>query len=119
MKKHPVSTWDVSLALRNGWGSQSSLSQHRGTCCVRRAAVSLSLESGATVLSQLSSDGCCGRVDRVFTALASTKSCSDSFFQVNEDVFKTSEASASDLKVTLVSSVSLWLCSVGEETECV
>lgn len=55
----------------------------------------------------------------VFTALASTKSCFDSFFQVNENVFKTPEASASDLKVTLVSSVSLWLCIVGEETECV
>lgn len=53
----------------------------------------------------------------VFPALASTKSCFDSFFQVNEDVFKTPEASASDLKVILVSSVSLWLCSVGEETE--
>lgn len=52
----------------------------------------------------------------MFPALASTKSCFDSFFQVNEDVFKTPEASASDLKVTLVSSVSLWLCSV-EETE--
>lgn len=37
----------------------------------------------------------------MFTDLASTKSYSDSFFQVNEDVFKTPEASASDLKVTL------------------
>lgn len=48
----------------------------------------------------------------VFTALASMKSCSDSFFQVNENVFKTLETSVSDFKVTLVSGLSLWLCSV-------
>lgn len=36
-------------------------------------------------------------------------------FQVNEDVFKnTLEVSMSDLKVTLVSGVHLWLCSVGD-----
>lgn len=49
-------------------------------------------------------------------ALASPESCSDSFFQVNDDVSKTLDASVSDLKVTLVSGDSVWLCSVGDET---